>query len=378
MARVTLKQVRKAYGHDVALEPLDLSIEDGEFVSVLGPSGSGKSTMLKLVAGIEEVSGGRIYFDDREVTQTPPERRDVAMVFQSYALYPTMTVFDNIAFPLRLRKLSKTEITRRVEEVAELLGIPHLLKRRPRQLSGGERQRTAVGRAMVRNPKVFLFDEPLSNLDAHLRSGMRQELKHLHRVLGATFIYVTHDQDDALDMGQRIAVLAGGQLQQFAGSAQLYEEPANRFVASFVGHPPMNLIDGTLQRAGGELTFRAGALALALGGRAAGATADGEVVLGLRPEALTVAGEREGRPAGIVEGTSALGYQRLYATVRVGTTALIARIPEGVQPPEIGAQVALEVDPSRAHLFSAEDGRPLLENRPPLAKVAGRSAAGEQ
>jgi multiple sugar transport system ATP-binding protein len=375
MARVTLKQVRKSYGHDVALQPLDLEIEDGEFVSVLGPSGSGKSTMLKLIAGIEEVSGGQIHFDGRNVTQTPPERRDVAMVFQSYALYPTMTVFDNIAFPLRLRKLGKAEITKRVEEVADLLGIRPLLRRRPRQLSGGERQRTAVGRAMVRNPKVFLFDEPLSNLDAHLRSGMRQELKHLHRVLGTTFIYVTHDQDDALDMGQRIAVLAGGSLQQFASSAELYEQPANRFVASFVGHPPMNLVEGELILRDGESWFRSDSLTLPLAGRAAGVEASGGVVLGLRPEALTVAEADGGRPIGVVEGTSALGYQRLYATVRVGAEALIARIAERSRVPELGEQVALEIDSSAAHLFAAGDGQPLARRAAPVVEVAGMSAA---
>lgn len=375
MARVTLRQVRKAYGHDVALQPIDLEIEDGEFVSILGPSGSGKSTMLKLIAGIEEVSGGSIYFDDRDVTQTPPERRDVAMVFQSYALYPTMTVFDNIAFPLRLRKLGKQEIARRVEEVAELLGIHPLLGRRPRQLSGGERQRTAVGRAIVRNPKVFLFDEPLSNLDAHLRSGMRQELKHLHRVLGTTFIYVTHDQDDALDMGHRIAVLAHGQLQQFASSAELYEEPANRFVASFVGHPPMNLIPGEVKREHGELVFCADSLKLPLARRVASVRPSGRVVLGLRPEALTVTNPGEGRPSGIVEGTSALGYQRLYATVRVGTAALIVRIPEQGPVPALSDHVGLAVDTGAAYLFAEQDGRLLLSRTAPFVEVVGTSAA---
>jgi multiple sugar transport system ATP-binding protein len=373
MARLRLHRVAKSYGHDHALHPLDLEIEDGEFVSVLGPSGSGKSTMLKLIAGIEDVSGGRIYFDDRDVTQTPPERRDVAMVFQSYALYPTMSVFDNIAFPLRLRKLSKQEIRRRVEEVADLLGIRPLLERRPRQLSGGERQRTAVGRAMVRDPKVFLFDEPLSNLDAHLRAGMRQELKHLHRVLGTTFVYVTHDQDDALDMGQRIAVLASGELQQFATSAELYEQPANRFVAAFVGHPPMNLLAGEVTRDHGVAVFRCRALTLPLRGRPARTDALGEVVLGLRPEALTLASPGEGRPAGVVEGTSALGYQRLYATVRAGDAALIARIREGAPTPELGDRVGLEVDSSEGHLFAPDDGRLLVPATERLVEVAAET-----
>ncbi len=378
MARVALKQVRKAYGDHVALHGLDLEIDDGEFVSVLGPSGSGKSTLLKLIAGIEEASGGHVYFDGRDVTQTPPERRDIAMVFQSYALYPTMSVFDNIAFPLRVRKLPKSDIQKRVEEVAELLGIQGLLRRRPRELSGGERQRTAVGRAMVRNPKVFLFDEPLSNLDAHLRAGMRTELKHLHRVLGATFVYVTHDQDDALDMGQRVAVLAGGQLQQFSSSLELYERPANRFIASFVGHPPMNLLYGHLAREGQILFFRSNALVLSLGVRGARGPSGGEVVLGVRPEAVIVSNVTEGRPAGVVESTSALGYHRVYATVRIGDAALMARIPEGVTEPSLGETVGLEVNVRETHLFDAGDGTSLSNSSAELVELEDRGAAASQ
>jgi ABC-type sugar transport system ATPase subunit len=378
MARVTLKQVRKAYGQHVALHGLDLEIGDGEFVSVLGPSGSGKSTMLKLIAGIEDVSSGHVHFDDRDVTQTPPERRDVAMVFQSYALYPTMTVFDNIAFPLRIRKLAKADVQRRVEEVAELLGIHGLLRRRPRELSGGERQRTAVGRAMVRNPKVFLFDEPLSNLDAHLRAGMRGELKHLHRVLRATFVYVTHDQDDALDMGERVAVLADGRLQQVATSQGLYEQPANRFVASFVGHPPMNLLEGQLVREGQKPRFVSKALVLSLAARAAVGQISGEVVLGVRPEAVTVTSGLEGRPTGVVESTSALGYRRIYATVRIGDSTVMARIPEGVRTPSLGETVGLEIDERETHLFDSQDGTSLLSGSAELLEFGGRSGAASQ
>jgi ABC-type sugar transport system ATPase subunit len=378
MARVTLKQIRKAYGDYVALHGLDLEIGDGEFVSVLGPSGSGKSTLLKLIAGIEEVSGGHVYFDGRDVTQRPPERRDVAMVFQSYALYPTMTVFDNIAFPLRVRKVPKADVRRRVEEVAEMLGLEGLLRRRPRELSGGERQRTAIGRAMVRNPKVFLFDEPLSNLDAHLRAGMRAELKHLHRVLGATFVYVTHDQDDALDMGQRVAVLARGELQQFSSSESLYEQPANRFVASFVGHPPMNLLHGQLVREGQNRLFRSDALVFQLGPGGAVEPGGGAVVLGVRPEAVTVSNAIEGRPAGVVESTSALGYQRVYATVRIGDLAMMARIPHGVAAPELGETVGLEVDARVIHLFDAQDGTSLSGRGAELVELEGQGAAASQ
>jgi ABC-type sugar transport system ATPase subunit len=375
MAQVTLKQIRKAYDDYVALHALDLEIEDGEFVSVLGPSGSGKSTLLKLIAGIEEASGGHVYFDGRDVTQTPPERRDVAMVFQSYALYPTMTVFDNIAFPLRVRKVPRADIHRRVEEVAELLGLEGLLRRRPRELSGGERQRTAVGRAMVRNPKVFLFDEPLSNLDAHLRSGMRAELKHLHRVLGATFVYVTHDQDDALDMGQRVAVLARGELQQFSSSELLYEQPANRFVASFVGHPPMNLVDGELVREGRESVFRSDALVVSFGSRVLVESTGQTVVLGVRPEAVTVSPMTEGRPAGVVESTSALGYHRVYATVRIRDVAVMARIPADLATPELGETVGLDVDGRETHLFDADDGRSLSGRGAEVVALEDKGAA---
>jgi multiple sugar transport system ATP-binding protein len=280
------------------------------------------------------------------------------MVFQSYALYPTMTVFDNIAFPLRVRKSPRAEIKRRVGEVAELLGVEGLLDRRPRELSGGERQRTAIGRAMVRDPKVFLFDEPLSNLDAHLRAGMRTELKHLHRVLGTTFVYVTHDQDDALDMGQRVAVLKGGHLQQFCSSQELYERPANRFIASFVGHPPMNLVYGRLGRDGGTLVFRSNDFTLSLPARDAPDRLD-EVVLGIRPEAVSVSSVLEGRPLGVVESTSALGYRRIYATVRIGDFTVMARIPEGLVAPSLGESVGLEFNDSEIHLFDTQDGTAL-------------------
>lgn len=373
MARVRLEQVTKQYRNVTALDALDLEIEDGQFVSVLGPSGSGKSTMLKLIAGIDEVTSGRILFDKDDITHRPPERRDVAMVFQSYALYPTMNIFDNIAFPLRVRGAPRREIRARVEEAAELLRIGHLLKRRPRELSGGERQRVAIGRCIVRSPRVFLFDEPLSNLDAHLRTGMRQELKHLHRVLGTTFIYVTHDQDDALDMSDETAVLAEGRLQQFAPSADLYAVPANRFIASFVGHPPMNLVEGTISREGGQAVFAGQGLRLPL--RNVADRTYGPVVLGLRPEVVKVAPASGVGPSGVVEALSALGYQRLYATVRVGELAIMARAPEDISPPEVGATTGLELDASSVHFFDATSGRRLSGEKPPVVgKEAGARA----
>lgn len=257
MATVRLEHLSKTYRGGVsALADLSVTIPNGEFVCILGPSGSGKSTALKLLAGIEEATAGQIFFDAEEVTRTTPERRDVAMVFQSYGLYPQMNVFDNIAFPLMLRNVPKAERARQVEEVCRLLGIGKLLKRYPRQLSGGERQRVALGRAIVRKPKVFLLDEPLRNLDANLRVSMRQELRRIHEILGATFVYVTHDQDDALAMGDRVLVLADGKLQQYDAAARVYQYPANRFVASFLGRLPMNFFSGSVEMRGDAVVFR--------------------------------------------------------------------------------------------------------------------------
>ena len=246
VAEVRLDRVVKRYPGRAAdaLQETSLTFEQGLFTCVLGPSGSGKSTVLKLLAGIEEVTSGRIFMDGRDVTNVTPERRDVAMVFQSYGLYPNMTARDNIAFPLMLRGLKKPDRYGRVDEVARMLGIGDLLDRHPRVLSGGERQRVALGRAIVRNPKVFLLDEPISNLDANLRATTREELKRIHQQLGATFIYVTHDQDDAEAMGDRVVVMAKGAVQQVDPPATIYRRPANRFVASFVGRLPMNFIPG--------------------------------------------------------------------------------------------------------------------------------------
>ncbi|HID11964.1 MAG TPA: sn-glycerol-3-phosphate ABC transporter ATP-binding protein UgpC, partial [Candidatus Latescibacteria bacterium] len=240
MAEVVLKEVTKVFdGKVVAVDRLNLKVEDREFVVLVGPSGCGKSTTLRMIAGLEEVTEGEIYIDGRLVNDVPPKHRDVAMVFQNYALYPHMTVYQNMAFGLKMRKYPKAEIDRRVREAAEILGITHLLDRKPKALSGGERQRVAVGRAIVRKPKVFLFDEPLSNLDAKLRVQMRAEISKLHAQLGATTIYVTHDQMEAMTMGDRIVVLKDGVVQQVDTPLNLYNRPANRFVAGFIGSPSM-------------------------------------------------------------------------------------------------------------------------------------------
>ena len=350
-----------------ALTDLTVTIPNGEFVCILGPSGSGKSTALKLLAGIEEATAGQIFFDAEEVTRTTPERRDVAMVFQSYGLYPQMNVFDNIAFPLMLRKVPKAERARQVEEVCRLLGIGKLLKRYPRQLSGGERQRVALGRAIVRKPKVFLLDEPLSNLDANLRVSMRQELRRIHEILGATFVYVTHDQDDALAMGDRVLVLADGKLQQYDAAARVYQYPANRFVASFLGRLPMNFFSGSVEMRGDAVVFHNADLSVAVpDGKG---SPDGTATLGVRPDAVTVRAHRSSDQA--VTGTVLwleVVQPDLYATVGVGKHRVIAKVPED-EHLEVGQPGSLAFAPNKLHLFDPSTGNRL--NPPPAAQTAG-------
>jgi ABC-type sugar transport system ATPase subunit len=355
MARVRLEHLSKTYRGGVsALQDLTVTIPNGEFVCILGPSGSGKSTALKLMAGIEEASAGRIFFDDEDVTLTTPERRDIAMVFQSYGLYPQMTVAENIAFPLMLRKVPKAERAKQVEEVCRLLEIGKLLRRYPRQLSGGERQRVALGRAIVRKPRVFLLDEPLSNLDANLRVSMRQELRRLHEILGATFIYVTHDQDDALAMGDRVLVLAEGRLQQYDAATRVYQYPANRFVASFLGRLPMNFFQGTLEMRGDLVTFRNDDLLVAVpDGKPPAA---GTATLGVRPDAIVVRAAHPGKdaPVGFVRWLEVV-QPDLYATVEVGSHRIIAKVPDG-EPLEVGRPAYLHFNSGKLHLFDPTTG----------------------
>ena len=258
MANVELKQLKKVYGKDVlAIKGADVSIKDKEFVVLVGPSGCGKSTLLRMIAGLEEISDGDLWIDEQRVNDLSPKDRDIAMVFQNYALYPHMTVFDNMAFGLKLRKYPKDEIKKRVENAASVLGLTEYLSRRPKEMSGGQRQRVAIGRALVRQPKVFLFDEPLSNLDAKLRVQMRIEIKRLHKKLQATMVYVTHDQIEAMTMGDKIVVLKDGIVQQVDSPMNLFNNPANKFVAGFIGSPSMNFLDGKIIKEG-ELTFVSG------------------------------------------------------------------------------------------------------------------------
>src|SRR5215203_6541640 len=289
MASVEIRDVKKAYGATQVIHGVSVDIQDGEFVILVGPSGCGKSTLLRMVAGLENITGGEIRIGSRVVNDVPPKERDIAMVFQNYALYPHMTVADNMAFSLKLRKAPKSEIESKVQRAGEILGLLPLLERYPRQLSGGQRQRVAMGRAIVRDPQVFLFDEPLSNLDAKLRVAMRSEIKELHQRLKTTSIYVTHDQIEAMTMGDKIVVMKDGRIEQTGSPLELYDHPANLFVAGFIGSPAMNFLPGTLRRNDGAARVELGdGTRLAAPANAGGV--DGQpVIMGMRPEHLTLA-----------------------------------------------------------------------------------------
>jgi multiple sugar transport system ATP-binding protein len=354
MARIRCEGVTKSYGAVTAVSRLTLDIADREFMVFLGPSGCGKTTTLNVIAGLEQISEGDIWFDDRRVTLVPPHRREIAMVFQSYALYPQKTVFENIAFGLRLRGASRAEIAAKVTAAAEELDIAHLLARRPHQLSGGQRQRVALGRALVRHPTAFLMDEPLSNLDAALRVSMRTLIKKLHRSMGTTFIYVTHDQAEAMTLADRITVMHNGVVQQVDTPDGIYNRPVNRFVAGFLGSPQMNFIDGGIVEEGAA--FAHGALRVKLDARTRG-QGGRKVVLGVRPEDVEV---REAGPSdlsGQVVLVSPLGSEQ-HVNVQVGDVELIVRAPKEARL-AIGDQVGLKVEPRRLHLFDAASDQAL-------------------
>lgn len=352
MARVVLENVTKEYpGGVIGAADVDLDIRDGEFVVLVGPSGCGKSTTLRMVAGLESVTRGEIRIGERVVNDVEPKDRDIAMVFQSYALYPHMSVRENMAFGLKLRRRPKDEIERRVREAAAVLGIGELLDRKPRALSGGQRQRVALGRALVRQPAVFLFDEPLSNLDAKMRVQMRTEISRLHHQLGATMIYVTHDQVEAMTMGERIVVMEGGRVQQVDTPLNLYDRPVNRFVAGFIGSPAMNFLDGRLVREDGLRLKGAGAdVPLPAGWEPPAAALDREIVLGVRPEHVRVAPDGPWRlPVQVVEplGNETLLYlQAGGGQVTVRTPGTVAAAPD--------AEIGLDLDPEGVHVFAAD------------------------
>ncbi len=359
MAKVTLERVRKIYEErgtaHVAVHGIDLEIADGEFLVLVGPSGCGKSTTLRMVAGLESVTEGTIRIGERVVNEISPRDRDIAMVFQNYALYPHMTVYDNLAFALKLRKQSRATIDERVRKAAGMLGIDTMLDRKPRQLSGGQRQRVALGRAIVRQPQVFLFDEPLSNLDAKLRVQMRRELAELRRRLGTTTIYVTHDQVEAMTLGDRIVLMHEGRVQQVGAPLDLYQRPANLFVAGFLGSPHMNQIPGRVERREGAWFESAdGALRIRLRDAEVPATAEGRaVVLGVRPEAVQIAAESDGFPA-VVEEIEPLGHESLV-TVKAGTTPITLRTEAGIRV-QVGQSVRCALAPGALHWFDAATG----------------------
>ncbi|OGR01184.1 MAG: hypothetical protein A2284_08235 [Deltaproteobacteria bacterium RIFOXYA12_FULL_61_11] len=354
MAKLCLEAIGKHFGEVEVLRDLSLDISDGEFHILVGPSGCGKSTILRLIAGLEELDSGRIVIGDRDVSTVPPKDRDIAMVFQNYALYPHMSVADNLAFALKLRKVPRAERERRVHDVAEILGIEDLLDRKPKALSGGQRQRVAMGRAIIREPAVFLFDEPLSNLDAKLRVQMRAEIGRLHLRLCTTTVYVTHDQVEAMTLGQRITVLDRGRIQQTGTPLELYERPANRFVAGFIGQ--MNFLPARIE----EQSLCLGNVRLPLDPATVTQRGSGrEVLVGIRPEHLELVPE-SGLP-GTVELIEALGAETfLHLSTPLGPTPtpLVARGP-GSTCKHLGERVYVAPCATKIHLFDPEDGRSL-------------------
>jgi multiple sugar transport system ATP-binding protein len=380
MATVTFDGVWKRFGEVVAVNDLNLHINDGEFMVLVGPSGCGKTTSLRMIAGLEEISQGTLSIGDRVVNHVAPKDRDIAMVFQSYALYPHMTVRDNMAFGLKLRKTPKTEIERRVKEAAAMLSCENLLDRKPRELSGGQRQRVALGRAIVREPAVFLMDEPLSNLDAKLRVQTRAELARLHQRLGTTTVYVTHDQVEAMTMGQRIAVMSEARLQQVGSPQELYDHPDNRFVAGFIGSPSMNFLDVTADRSGESVTLKGAGIEIPLPDRYKGSFkshAGDKLVVGVRPEHLEV--KVEG-PAGVLNGRADvveyLGNEELIH-VSVGDRDVVALIDSAnrVLP---GDDLALKVPLDKVHLFDPESTKALDKEREDLTVRLATTAGGKK
>ncbi|KQX52595.1 MULTISPECIES: ABC transporter ATP-binding protein [Ensifer] len=360
MANLAINHVTKSFGSLAVLKDIKISIDDGEFLVLVGPSGCGKSTLLSIIAGLEEHTSGTITIDGRPVDGLEPKERDIAMVFQSYALYPAMTVEQNIGFSLEMSKMPKAERVERVGRVADLLQISHLLKRRPGQLSGGQRQRVAMGRALVREPKIFLFDEPLSNLDAKLRVEMRTEIKRLHQRLGATIVYVTHDQIEAMTMATRIAVMKDGVLQQFGTPEDIYDRPANVFVATFMGSPPMNLLPATVVEgaSGPWLCLKGADVTLPLPASVTARLVPGsDVLLGLRPEWLSLATEEvSANPmltlhVDVIEPTG----PDVFVALRAGEREIMARLPTGTSI-RSGEKRAFALDLSKTVVFDAGTG----------------------
>jgi multiple sugar transport system ATP-binding protein len=343
MASLRIKNLTKSFGNVKVINGISFEVSEGEFCILLGPSGCGKTTILRLIAGLEEQDEGEIYIDEREVSNLPPRQRDVTMVFQSYALYPHMSVYENIAFPLRMRKERKEEIDKRVRDTAGLLGIGELLKRKPKELSGGQRQRVAIGRALVRNPRLFLFDEPLSNLDAKLRASMRVELAKLHQKLKATMVYVTHDQVEAMTLGEKIIIIDKGVIQQIGSPRDVYERPSNIFVATFIGIPQINLLEGRIN----NNIFESGEISIDLSHyRFSGDYTGRPITMGIRPESLR---PEEGPLQGRLELIEHLGPETIIH-VRVGDKRLIAKAPPDYKV-NAGEPISLSIGERGVHFF---------------------------
>ena len=352
MAQVTLKKLDKFYGDVQILHGIDLTIEDGEFAVLVGPSGCGKSTTLRIVAGLEDATNGDVFIGDKRVNDVEPKNRDIAMVFQNYALYPHMNVYENMAFGLKLRKFSDAEIKERVEEAAEILSVQEYLHRKPKELSGGQRQRVAVGRAIVRKPAVFLFDEPLSNLDAKLRVQMRSEIKRLHERLKTTMIYVTHDQVEAMTMGDRIVVMKDGYIMQAEAPLQIYDRPDNHFVGSFIGSPAMNFFE--VEVGPDVLKHRNFTLPLNPDQHSLLSQYNGKSIqLGIRPEHLDL-DEQAAKITATLDVSELMGNES-YLYCSSGDDTFIARVADN-QPRKLGSQVTVYADPANFHFFEQESG----------------------
>ncbi|WP_181705554.1 ABC transporter ATP-binding protein [Chthonobacter rhizosphaerae] len=355
MAPVTLRDVKKRYGSVQVIHGVSVDIRDGEFVVLVGPSGCGKSTLLRMIAGLEEISGGEVSIGGRVVNDKPPKDRDIAMVFQNYALYPHMNVADNMSFSLRLKGVPKAEIDQKVKRAASILALDHLLDRLPKQLSGGQRQRVAMGRAIVRDPQVFLFDEPLSNLDAKLRVQMRVEIKELHQRLKTTTIYVTHDQIEAMTMADKIVVMHDGIVEQIGAPLDLYDRPANLFVAGFIGSPSMNFVDGTLRLSGSDAAVvTADGVALPLARAPAGGANGQSVVYGIRPEHIALGDGGQRATVSVIEPTGS----ETQVFMRLGSSPVVGVFRERItaRPDEA---LAIRPDPALAHVFDKVSGRRL-------------------
>ena len=354
MAGLKLQAVTKSWdGKTQVIKPLTLDVADGDFIVMVGPSGCGKSTLLRMVAGLERVSGGDIWIDNKRVTEMEPKDRGIAMVFQNYALYPHMSVEENMAWGLKIRGMGKEHIAERVKEAARILELGELLKRRPRELSGGQRQRVAMGRAIVRDPAVFLFDEPLSNLDAKLRVQMRLELQHLHRRLKTTSLYVTHDQVEAMTLAQRVMVMNKGIAEQIGTPVEVYEKPASRFVASFIGSPAMNLLDGRISSTGTHFELEGG-MTLPIG-RSARECIGRNMTLGIRPEHIALSSQAEGGVPLVVDTLEMLGADNL-AHGRWGEQKLVVRLAHQHRP-TAGSTLWLHLPENHLHLFDGETGQ---------------------